>query len=497
MSLCRFAAEDELGRAKVQPECLLTVLQILTQEAVDLSIRQAASIFFKNLVKAHWAPEDETAFTIPDGTKSQVKEGLLSLFLCVPAKLQVQLSEAMSLIAAHDFPDRWPSLLGQLVGQLNTAASATPRDYARVAGLLKIAHSITGRYRHEFKSDKLYAEIKTVLEAFQVPLLELAKLAVSELPAATAAGKAAVLPLLETLTIVAQLFYDLIAQDLPEYFEDHLAEWLTTFTTLLKYANASLDCDDDDTEPSPISRLQAEVVDSLALLMSKEDEAFQPYLSDCLSTVWTLLMATGLAPHQDLLVTTSIRFLTTVATSPHHALFASPDVLQNVCEKIIAPNVQMLTQVGRALLAPPRPPLDLPSTSPRPRLHCPSPRLTACADVHILFRTRNSSRITRLSTSAATSRARTRTRAGASRATSCARSAATTSRSSPRSSPDTSARSSPSRLARRRCGRSARSAALAQQPSPAALACSPRHRPWLPLGEPYQDVDAHVPCAPG
>ena len=91
------------------------------------------------------------------------------------AKLQAQLSEAMSLIASHDFPAQWPSLLGQLVSELSTAT--TQRDYAKVGGLLKIAHSITGRYRHEFKSDELYAEIKQVLDAFQSPLLELAKVA--------------------------------------------------------------------------------------------------------------------------------------------------------------------------------------------------------------------------------------------------------------------------------------------------------------------------------
>ena len=205
---CVCAAEEELGRAKVQPQCILTVLQILTHEGVDIAIRQAASVFFKNLVKAHWAPEDETAYTIPADTKTQVKDGLLSLFLFVPPKLQAQLSEAMSLIATHDFPEQWPNLLSELVGQLNTAASATPRDYAKVGGLLAIAHSITGRYRHEFKSDKLYAEIKTVLDAFQAPLLQLTQLAVSELPAATSAGKEACVPLLSTITTIATLFYD-------------------------------------------------------------------------------------------------------------------------------------------------------------------------------------------------------------------------------------------------------------------------------------------------
>lgn len=161
----RRAAEEELGRAKVQPECVLTVLQILSQETVDLAVRQSAAVFFKNLVKAHWSPEDETAYTVPAATKTQVKDGLLSLFLFVPAKLQAQLSEAMSLIATHDFPAQWPNLLSQLVAQLTAAAGATPRDYAKVGGLLAIAHAITGRYRHEFKSDELYAEIKMVRAA--------------------------------------------------------------------------------------------------------------------------------------------------------------------------------------------------------------------------------------------------------------------------------------------------------------------------------------------
>ena len=66
-----------------------------------MAVRQSAAVFFKNLVKGHWAPEDETAFTVPAETKTQIKDGLLSLFLCIPPRLQAQLSEAMSLIASE------------------------------------------------------------------------------------------------------------------------------------------------------------------------------------------------------------------------------------------------------------------------------------------------------------------------------------------------------------------------------------------------------------
>ena len=37
--------------------------------------------------------------------------------LTAPAKAQAQLSEALSIISAADFPDRWPNLLPELVAK--------------------------------------------------------------------------------------------------------------------------------------------------------------------------------------------------------------------------------------------------------------------------------------------------------------------------------------------------------------------------------------------
>ena len=333
------AAEASLASAQRQPQCLVSVLGLLTQEQVPLQVRQAAAVFFKNVVRRHWEPEDEHELTIPDEIKTQVKDNLLQLFLSVAELLQSQLSEAMALIASHDFPAKWQTLLPGLLPQLETAT--TQKDYKRVTGLLQILHSICKRYRHEFKSDELFTEIKYVLEKLQAPLLTIFKQAVADLPLATADTAASKL-LLGCLTSVVSLFYDLCAQDLPEFFEDNLQPWMEGFVVLLKYQNGALAADDDETEPSAVSLLQAEVVEGLSLLMSKEEEAFAPYLPGCLGEVWNVLMAAGLHPHQDLLVTTAVRFLTTVSTSVHHHLFAAPEVLNNVCRKIISPNVQLL-----------------------------------------------------------------------------------------------------------------------------------------------------------
>ena len=241
------AAEASLGQFKAQEGGALAVLQLVTANEIPDHVRQAGAVFFKNLVKERWAPSED-ATTVPpiaDAVKEQVKGGLLSLILCVGERPRLQLSEAMSLIASHDFPAKWEALLPDLVSKIEAALGASPRDYATASGLLSIAHSVFSRYRHEFKSDALYSEIKYVLDRVQAPLLKWFETALADLPA-TASDAAGAKRLVHALTVIASLHYDLCYQDLPEFFEDNMAKWMEGFVHLLKYANPALAVDDDE-----------------------------------------------------------------------------------------------------------------------------------------------------------------------------------------------------------------------------------------------------------
>ena len=46
-------------------------------------------------------------------------------------------------------------------------------NFHKINGILRTAHSLTKRYRHEFKSQELWVEIKLVLDLFAGPLSEL------------------------------------------------------------------------------------------------------------------------------------------------------------------------------------------------------------------------------------------------------------------------------------------------------------------------------------
>jgi len=46
-------------------------------------------------------------------------------------------------------------------------------DFHKINGILRTAHSLTKRYRHEFKSQELWLEIKLVLDSFAEPFSDL------------------------------------------------------------------------------------------------------------------------------------------------------------------------------------------------------------------------------------------------------------------------------------------------------------------------------------
>lgn len=111
---------------------------------------------------------------------------------------------------------------------------------------------------------------------------------------------------------------------------------------------------------------------NINLFMETSEEEFAKFLQTFVVDVWGLLMKVSLRPgqvrplhicrptskvisetsihnlpylvspplEQDNLVMAAIRFLTTVSRSVHYTLFSAPGVLQQICEKVIVPNVR-------------------------------------------------------------------------------------------------------------------------------------------------------------
>lgn len=87
----------------------------------------------------------------------QVKPRLLSMLVNQPKIIAEQLSEAVVNLAAADFPDRWPTLMTDLVLQANNS----PANLSRVVHLMA---SLTFKFTYSLRSDPLYSEIIKVCD---------------------------------------------------------------------------------------------------------------------------------------------------------------------------------------------------------------------------------------------------------------------------------------------------------------------------------------------
>ena len=313
---------------------MLSLLRLAANGSISPPLRQAASVNFKNAIKKGLDPQNED-ISIPNADRQTIKDHLVQLMCTVPSQIQAQLSESIALIAQHDYPDNWSNLLPELVQQMGNVSEPSV-----VVGVLMTADAIFQSFCDVGRSDDLYRTIKYTLEGMQVQLLTLFR-AMGQAIDSAPNDKAFLMPRFEALRLMARIFYSLNYQDLPEYFEDHMKEWMQEFAKYLQYTNPVLVDEDEESEPGPIDTLQAAIIRDLSLYADKDEEPFMDYLPQFTKIVWDLLMKTTKLPKHDALATTSIKFLSNlVRKKMHMKLFEDPATLQQFVVSIVIPNLQ-------------------------------------------------------------------------------------------------------------------------------------------------------------
>ncbi|TYJ56359.1 hypothetical protein B9479_002907 [Cryptococcus floricola] len=339
----RRSAEEWLRNGEKQPGFLLLVLDLIKSDAAGAIVRQAGSVFFKNTVKRLWSGDEETQIT--PGDKESVKSQLVPIMIALgtpqTARIQSQIGEGLSHIASLDFPNQWEGLCDELVNSL------TPDNFVINNGVLATAHSIFKRWRSMFRTNELYSEINFVLSRFCEPYYGLFQHVdrLLQTPAASLPPNASLPLLSQALLLLVQLFQDLSSQDLPPFFEDHMAEfmgggdqpgWLRKY---LDWEAEELKGDDDDEAPGPLQKIRASICEIAELYAQKYSDVFTQ-LGSFVDGVWNMLARVGAGTREDVLVSRALRFLSVVVKMGNHqAMFAAPETLRAFAEKIILPNM--------------------------------------------------------------------------------------------------------------------------------------------------------------
>lgn len=190
-----------------QPNYGAILLVLSNKPDLAMHLRVTASVTFKNYIKKNWkcSEENDMIDRILPQDRDSIKASITELMLTSPEQIQRQLSDAISIISREDFPDKWPNLLPTMVEQLKTG------DFHIINGILRTAHSIFKRYRHEFKSNDLWKEIKYVLGIFATPVTELFQTLISMIEQ-HANDLNSIKLIFSSLILIAKIFRSLNAQ---------------------------------------------------------------------------------------------------------------------------------------------------------------------------------------------------------------------------------------------------------------------------------------------
>lgn len=333
----RKPAEKYLEKIESNEGFSTLLLQLIDCNEIDLTVRICGAIAFKNFIKRNWSQVDDSVVDkISQNDRNYVKKVIIDLMLKSPEQIQRQLSDSVSIIGREDFPDKWPNLLEDMVSRMNS--SAIQIDFNTINGVLQTAHSLFKRYRHEFRSDELWTEIKIVITKFAKPFTDLFVWTV-DLAKTHSNNPQNLKIIFSSLVLCAKIFYSLNSQDLPEFFEDNMNVWMKHFLDLLSFDNKLLQTDEE--EAGLLEQLKSQICDNIGMYAEKYNEEFVPYLGGFVESVWNLLVNTGPQPKYDLLVSNAIHFLSIVANrSQNQHLFQAENVLDSISSKIIVPNME-------------------------------------------------------------------------------------------------------------------------------------------------------------
>lgn len=309
---------------------LLTIIEGAGFGESEKHIRQAAAVMFKNFIKNNW-PNDYCPALQP-ADRASLRATIVDRMTAVPEQaLQIQLAEAIVQMAAVDFPQAWPELIGMLAGKLS------PSEHAQNQAVLRTLHYIFKRYRTEGRTDELFSEINFVMGQFAPALLQL--YGSLETSLANSNGNVRLMEqIVVSMTFCNKIFYSLSSQDLPAFFEDRLREFMDIFKRHYALDIPLLEAEGDEETEGPMERLRVSVAEIINLYASKYEEDF-PMLPEFVELSWVVLTTrVQPQPRFDRLAGAAMAFLATVAKQAQHRELFGP-VLQLISDKIILPNL--------------------------------------------------------------------------------------------------------------------------------------------------------------
>ncbi|CAI5439866.1 unnamed protein product [Caenorhabditis angaria] len=326
----RKTGEERLRQLQSTPGYIIQILQLVVNEQGAPQIRMAAAVALKNFVKRNWGAAPEVEMSQQD--EEQFRQMLLEAMFSTKANIQEILSNALYLIGQRDFPEKWPELVPYLSKFLSGG------DFNHLVASLSSMEQIFRKFRYQSKSTELWRELLKCLLSTQEPLTLLLGSMMEVVGRKDQLGADEINQWLKVLNLIAKVYHSLCAQEIPEYFEDHLQQWMGSFLALMP-----IECPtqiSNSGEPAIIDELKTEICEIFTLYAQRYEEEIAPFVPQIIQSVWRLLETTGADTRYDTMVCASLEFLSMVSQRQYYeSHFTGEGVLKTLAENVCVQNL--------------------------------------------------------------------------------------------------------------------------------------------------------------
>lgn len=375
------------------PRLIITLIHRLESNPTpqNIAISQSLSVYFKNLIKKRWDPEDfEGSCPIHSTDRQFIKEKIVDLLLISPQKIQFQLAESIYYITLVDYIEEWEQLIPtfakkieelfpsisttvipstQNVFDLVNINSLSPVNITLIKGIFLTVYNVLKDFSTQKASDELFIQIQFCEKYLAIIMKNLYTILLSvvqnfylnNVNFTQIFSKKDIEYILEILFYITNIFISLNSHDIPQQFFDNIANWFEQFLIILNFdinmretvfakafrsgqainiLNDNEDDDDDEDDSGYLEKVQSSIIKIINTFASKFDDDFEPYLNGFINKICDILRQIDDHPKFNSIAVRGLQFLSFTFTSAANAKYLNPDLLKELIENIAIRNIR-------------------------------------------------------------------------------------------------------------------------------------------------------------
>ena len=272
---------------------LNTFFSYILAKNENINLRNSACIFLKNYIRDFFYDSSNNAILnkhkiMDENSKTYFKENVLTLMLNAESSLLPNIIEMIKIVVqnANGYLVIWPKLMNFIGEVLNK------HDFSKSKYIYQLISKIIKRYHIEYKSVPLFKEIINTMEYICQPMTEDALNIIKFFNSYDKNNKndEIMTQCLQMMNKIMSIFYSLNFQDFPEFFEDHLQEWINILndTVLLPNQNSNMNNIDINLRDL-VLKLKAKTLKNINLYYCNYYEDVEKYVQQFSKSVWIVM----------------------------------------------------------------------------------------------------------------------------------------------------------------------------------------------------------------